>query len=122
MKIQNKIIPLCIILLFIVGIYGQTQQTSFSFNQDLSKQVQLTEGNVNLISNNNQPSYKTFSQVTSGRTTLTTDADSYAPGDWVTVTAESDTDEMNGSLEWRLESPRGVASSQLLSPCSVSPT
>ncbi|PWI46784.1 hypothetical protein CEE45_15055 [Candidatus Heimdallarchaeota archaeon B3_Heim] len=105
MKIQNKIIPLCIILLFIVGIYGQTQQTSFSFNQDLSKQVQLTEGNVNLISNNNQPSYKTFSQVTSGRTTLTTDADSYAPGDWVTVTAESDTDEMNGSLEWRLESP-----------------
>ncbi len=105
MKIQNKIIPLCIILLFIVGIYGQTQQTSFSFDQDLSKQVQLTEGNVNLISKNNHPSYKTFSQVTSGRTTLTTDADSYAPGDWVTVTAEGDTDEMNGSLEWRLESP-----------------
>ncbi|MHA1992991.1 MAG: hypothetical protein ACW97Z_00455 [Candidatus Hodarchaeales archaeon] len=105
MKIQNKIIPLSIILLFIVGIYGQTQQTSFSFNQDVWKQVQLTQDNDNQISNDNIPNLKTVSQVTNGRTTLTTDADKYAPGDWVTITAESGTDEMNGSLEWRLESP-----------------
>ena len=105
MKIQNKIIPLSLILLFIVGIFGQTQQTSFSFNQDLLKQVQLAQDSGNQISNDYQPNYKTFSQVTSGRTTLTTDADTYAPGDWVTITAESDTDEMNGSLEWRVESP-----------------
>ncbi len=105
MKIQNKIIPLSIILLFIVGIYGQTQQTSFSFNQDLVNQLQSPQEKIHPESSGYSPNYKIGSQVTSGRTTLTTDADTYAPGDWVTITAESDTDEMNGSLEWRVESP-----------------
>ena len=51
------------------------------------------------------PQAKTGSQITLGRTTLKTDKDSYAPGEWVEVTAESTTSEMNGSLEWSLESP-----------------
>ncbi len=105
MKFPNKIIPLSIILLFIVGIYGQTQQTSFSFNQDLLNQVQLPKEDNNQISNTRLPNFKSVSEVTSGPTTLTTDADTYAPGDWVTITAESNTDDMNGSLEWRVESP-----------------
>jgi hypothetical protein len=54
---------------------------------------------------NSIPQAKTGSQITSGETTLKTDKDSYAPGELVEITAESTTTEMNGSLEWSLESP-----------------
>ena len=53
------------------------------------------------------PSMQLGSTITVGRTTLTTDKDTYSPGDWVTITADSSTNDMNGSLEWRLESPIG---------------
>lgn len=53
----------------------------------------------------NVPQAKTGSQITSGKTTLETDKDNYAPGEWVEISAESTTSEMNGSLEWSLESP-----------------
>lgn len=63
------------------------------------------EDNSSLTSLNQAPQSKIGSEITSGRTTLTTDKDSYTPGEWVEVVAKSNTDEMNGSLEWQLESP-----------------
>ena len=105
MKIQNKIVPLSLILLFIVGIYGTSHQSSFSFDGEMSNRSQMNDISANSFSNNDLLNQKISSEVISGLTTLTTDADTYAPGDWVTITAESNTDDMNGSLEWRVESP-----------------
>ena len=107
MKIQDKIIPFSIILLFIVGIFGTAHQTSFSLNEELSNQTQMNHISTNSYPTDDFINQKINSEVTSGLTTLTTDADSYAPGDWLTVTADSNTDDMNGSLEWRVESPTG---------------
>lgn len=59
------------------------------------------------ISSNHAPQSKVGVEFTSGMTTLKTDKDSYVPGEWVEITAESTTTEMNGSLEWSLESPIG---------------
>ncbi|MFX1516828.1 MAG: hypothetical protein ACFFC6_10985, partial [Promethearchaeota archaeon] len=53
----------------------------------------------------NAPPNRIGIEKISGNTTLKTDKDSYAPGEWVEITAESITAEMNGSLEWQLESP-----------------
>jgi len=105
MKIPNKIVPLSLILLFIVGIYGTTHQSSFSFDEEILNQAQMNDINTNSFSTDDLLNHKVYSEVTSGLTTLTTDADSYSPGDWVTITADSNTDDMNGSLEWRVESP-----------------
>jgi len=105
MKFPKKIIPLSILFLFIVGIYGHLYQTSFSYEREMMEEILTNKNNENQVSNTFTTQEKQFSEVISGFTNLTTDADSYAPGDWVTITAESNTDEMNGSLEWRLESP-----------------
>ena len=107
MKILNKIVPLSLILLFIVGIYGTANQSSFSFNEGILNQNQMNDIGTNSFSTDDLLNHKVSSQVTSGLTTLTTDADTYAPGDWVTITADSNTDDMNGSLEWQVESPIG---------------
>ena len=40
-------------------------------------------------------------------TNLTTDKSTYSPGEWVEIEAMSRTNDMNGSLEWYLESPIG---------------
>ncbi len=53
------------------------------------------------------PSTKIGSTIIDGETNLTTDKDKYSPGDSLKVTADSKTSDMNGSLEWRLESPIG---------------
>ncbi|MFW9778587.1 MAG: hypothetical protein ACFFE8_07000 [Candidatus Heimdallarchaeota archaeon] len=45
--------------------------------------------------------------VSDGETNLTTDKKRYSPGDWVEIEANSRTNDMNGSLEWYLESPVG---------------
>ena len=105
MKIQNKIVPLSLILLFIIGIYGTAHQSSFSLNEEKLNQSQMNDIGTNSFSTDDLLNHKVYSEVTSGLTTLTTDADTYAPGDWVTITADSNTDDMNGSLEWRVESP-----------------
>ncbi len=105
MKVQNKIVPLSLILLFIVGIYGTAHQSSFSLNEEILNQTQMNDISTNSFSTDDLLKHKVSSEVTSGLTTLTTDADTYAPGDWVTITADSNTDDMNGSLEWRVESP-----------------
>ena len=107
MKIPKKIIPLSLLLLFLVGTYSHLYQSSFSYEKEMMSEIQTDKNNENQLSDTFTPQQKQSSQITSGLTTLTTDADSYAPGDWVTITAESNTDEMNGSLEWRLESPIG---------------
>ncbi|MHA1513620.1 MAG: hypothetical protein ACTSRJ_06105, partial [Candidatus Hodarchaeales archaeon] len=91
MKIQNKIVPLSLILLFIVGIYGTAHQSSFSLNEEILNQAQMNDIGTNSFSNNDLLNYKVSSEVTSGLTTLTTDADTYGPGDWVTITADSNT-------------------------------
>ncbi|MHA2282586.1 MAG: hypothetical protein ACXAC5_17230 [Promethearchaeota archaeon] len=105
MKIQNKIVPLSLILLFIIGIYGTAHQSSFSLNEEILNQPQMNDIGTDSFSTDDLLNHKVYSEVTSGLTTLTTDADTYAPGDWVTITADSNTDDMNGSLEWRVESP-----------------
>ena len=48
MKIQNKIVPLSLILLFIVGIYGTTHQSSFSFDQEISHNDPIVILEINL--------------------------------------------------------------------------
>ena len=59
----------------------------------------------NFKTSSNAPFNQIGTEITSGNTTLRTDKDSYVPGEWVEITAESITAEMNGSLEWQLESP-----------------
>ncbi|MHA2238253.1 MAG: hypothetical protein ACXAB2_07775, partial [Candidatus Hodarchaeales archaeon] len=105
MKIPKQIIPLSILLLFTVGIYSHLYHSSFSSDNNLMSEIQAGTNYGNQVSNTFMTDQKQFSEVTSGLTTLTSNADTYTPGDWVTITAESNTDEMNGSLEWRLESP-----------------
>ncbi|MHA1941040.1 MAG: hypothetical protein ACW97P_04880 [Candidatus Hodarchaeales archaeon] len=105
MKIPKQIIPLSILLLFTVGIYSHLYRSSFSSDNNLMSEIQAGTNYGNQVSNTFMTDQKQFSEVTSGLTTLTSNADTYTPGDWVTITAESNTDEMNGSLEWRLESP-----------------
>lgn len=51
--------------------------------------------------------FQTGIVVSDGVTNLTTDKETYSPGDWVEIEADSRTNDMNGSLEWYLESPVG---------------
>ena len=72
---------------------------------ELSDQSIMNKANLSNFSARDDLQKKIGSEIISGKTTLTTDKDHYSPGEWVTINAESSTDEMNGSLEWQLESP-----------------
>jgi len=69
-------------------------------NQNLLKDKSSTD----LVSSP-LPHSQVGSTIIDGKTTLQTDKDTYVPGEELIITAESSTDEMNGSLEWQLESP-----------------
>jgi hypothetical protein len=91
-------------MLIIVGIFGSSLITTSSiprgnFNQMISSD-DVEEDNTS----NHYPNLK-GSEVTQGTTTLKTDKDSYSPGETAIITAEGTTAELNGSLEWQLESP-----------------
>ena len=67
--------------------------------------VQFNQIDRNSKISKNAPLNQFGTEITSGNTTLKIDKDTYVPGEWVEITAESITAEMNGSLEWQLESP-----------------
>ncbi|NHJ00934.1 MAG: hypothetical protein EAX86_02280 [Candidatus Heimdallarchaeota archaeon] len=106
MKISRYIIPLSFVFLFILNAYA----LSFDFTSIKQEVTDGTSRDKRNVGYENLPvsspsTLQIGSTITVGRTTLTTDEDTYSPGDWVTISAESSTDDMNGSLEWRLESP-----------------
>jgi hypothetical protein len=90
-----------------MNIYVFSFKTGIPSLIEIEDQSAPNRDDLSRVSSN--PVYwpKVGSEITSGKTTLTTDKESYAPGEWATITAESTTDEMNGSLEWQLESPIG---------------
>ncbi len=105
MKYFRQILPLSIILLLflnIVAVFSIADMSSS--NRFLDQSIQKGAGQ-STTSSNYVPQSKIGTEITSGKTTLKTDKDSYAPGEWLEITAESTTEEMNGSLEWSLESP-----------------
>ncbi|MHA1331568.1 MAG: hypothetical protein ACTSR2_10870, partial [Candidatus Hodarchaeales archaeon] len=105
MKVFRYIVPLSIFVLLIANVFGSASVQNY-LSSDYSKtRDQLYGASFENEMSSFSPIYKVGSTITSGLTTLTTDKDSYAPGDWVEIKAESNTDEMNGSLEWQLESP-----------------
>ncbi|UCG02047.1 MAG: hypothetical protein JSW11_20935 [Candidatus Heimdallarchaeota archaeon] len=105
MNYIRRTLSLSIILLLfmnIVAIFSIADNSAFSGFLDQS--VQKEVGQETTVSNHD-PQAKIGNVITSGKTTLKTDKDTYAPGEWLEITAESTTEEMNGSLEWSLESP-----------------
>ncbi|MFX0051982.1 MAG: hypothetical protein ACFE8U_11895 [Candidatus Hermodarchaeota archaeon] len=105
MKTLRKFIPISLVMLFIISIYGSSKITSDSFNQELFSQKLLKEGDSTVLSSNISPQFKLGSTIIDGNTTLQTDKEKYAPGDELVIDVGSFTNEMNGSLEWWLESP-----------------
>ncbi|MFX0085987.1 MAG: hypothetical protein ACFFAU_09945 [Candidatus Hodarchaeota archaeon] len=106
MKISRYIIPLTFILVFASNIYALSPRTTNNAVRDIS----YASGNGLGLSDKSPteiPSAKIGSTIIDGETNLTTDKDKYNPGDSLKVTADSKTSDMNGSLEWRLESPIG---------------
>ncbi len=99
--------PLSFIMLLVMNVCAVFLLADLSTFYELSDQVAQNGADMSSISSNHAPQSKIGSEITSGKTTLTTDKESYTPGEWATITAESTTDEMNGSLEWQLESPIG---------------
>jgi len=105
MNIIRNLLILSILTIIIISIpsslilYQNSQVSSYSTRNTL-------KGNYP-VENHNDPilQSKIGTSVTSGSTTLTTDEDTYTPGEWLEITADSNTFEMNGSLEWQLESP-----------------
>ncbi|MFW9903974.1 MAG: hypothetical protein ACFFFH_06540 [Candidatus Thorarchaeota archaeon] len=105
MNYFKRILSLSIILLIVMNIAAIFAITDISVSSGfIDQSLQKGVDQNNKISND-APYARTGSQITSGKTTLKTDKDSYAPGEWVEISAESTTSEMNGSLEWSLESP-----------------
>ncbi|MFX0182175.1 MAG: hypothetical protein ACFE95_03745 [Candidatus Hodarchaeota archaeon] len=105
MRTLRKILPLSLTMLFIIIISSSSQLTSSSLNFAMLNQNLLKEeSSIDLVSPS-IPHSQVGSIIIDGKTTLQTDKDTYAPGEELIVTAESSTDEMNGSLEWQLESP-----------------
>ncbi len=105
MNIIRNLLILSILTIIIFSIpssliiYQNSQTISYS-RQNTLKETYSAE-------NNNEPMIQSRigTSVTSGLTTLTTNKDIYAPGEWLEITADSKYSEMNGSLEWQLESP-----------------
>ncbi|MHA1973531.1 MAG: hypothetical protein ACTSW1_11090 [Candidatus Hodarchaeales archaeon] len=105
MKVFRYVVPLSIFVLLIANVFSSVSVQNY-LNSDYSKtRDQLFGASFQNEMSSFSPTFKVGSTITSGLTTLSINKDSYAPGDWVEVTAESNTDEMNGSLEWQLESP-----------------
>lgn len=94
-------------MLLVMNIYAVFIITNISLSNEISDQLPLNRDKMSSMASYHTPQPKIDSEVISGKTTLSTDKESYAPGEWATITAESTTDEMNGSLEWQLESPIG---------------
>ncbi|MHA1968025.1 MAG: hypothetical protein ACW964_09500, partial [Candidatus Hodarchaeales archaeon] len=106
MRILRHIIPLSFVLLFIINIYAVSLETSSigyrKFNTNEATGLYSSENDVPMA-----VSTKIGSSIIDGETNLSTDKDTYNPGETITITAESKTNDMNGSLEWQLESPIG---------------
>ncbi len=79
--------------------------TENSTSPEISDESMLTRADLESNIPHQVPKSKVNNEVIDGNTTLQTDKDSYVPGEWVTITANSSSNEMNGSLEWQLESP-----------------
>ncbi len=106
LRVFRYIIPLSFVLLFIINIYTVSLETTLigqrNSDNDEVKGLYSSENDIPMVT-----SAKIGNYIIDGETNLSTDKDTYAPGETLTVTAESKTNDMNGSLEWRLESPIG---------------
>lgn len=94
-------------MLFILNIYTSPEVTDLSISYGTLDYSVKKQDDMTKLSSNHAPVPRVASEITFGKTNITTDKDTYAPGEWMTITAESNSDEMNGSLEWQLESPIG---------------
>ncbi|MFX0172139.1 MAG: hypothetical protein ACFE9L_09475 [Candidatus Hodarchaeota archaeon] len=104
MKTLRKFIPISLAMLFIINIYGSFLMPSVSYTQVFNQRL-LKDGDINALSPKINPQSKLGSTITVGNTTLQTNKEKYTPGDELVIDVGSFTDEMNGSLEWLLESP-----------------
>ncbi len=105
MKIFKQIIPVILLSLFVVNIIDLCLMTENPTSLEISDESMLTRADLESNIPQQVPKSKVSNEIIDGNTTLQTDKDSYTPGEWVTITANSTSDEMNGSLEWQLESP-----------------
>lgn len=104
MKVLRITIPLSYVILIIVGIFGTSMITTSSISRGNFNQMIPSDDVEENSSSSHYPNLKGL-KVTDGTTTLETDKDTYSPGETAIITAEGTTAEMNGSLEWQLESP-----------------
>jgi hypothetical protein len=106
LRVFRYIIPLSFVLIFIINIYAVSLETTLISNRnsdnDEAKGLYSSENDIPIVT-----SAKIGNSIIDGETNLSTDKDTYAPGETLTITAESKTNDMNGSLEWQLESPIG---------------
>ncbi|MFX0124864.1 MAG: hypothetical protein ACFFAE_14630 [Candidatus Hodarchaeota archaeon] len=107
MNYSRRLLPLSILLLLFMNIAAIFLIADVSSSSRFLSQSVLPGADQSTTSPNHAFQAKIGTEITSGKTTLRTDKDRYAPGELVEITAESDTSEMNGSLEWSLESPIG---------------
>jgi len=105
MNCFRRISTLSIILLLFINIVAIVVIADITSPPKSLVQFNQIGIDRNFKTSSNAPFNQIGTEITSGNTTLRTDKDSYVPGEWVEITAESITAEMNGSLEWQLESP-----------------
>ncbi len=91
-------------MLIIVGIFGTSLIPTHSIPRRNFNQMILSDDVEEDSTLGHNPNLKGL-EVTDGTTVLASDKDTYSPGETATITAEGSTAEMNGSLEWKLESP-----------------
>ncbi len=107
LKIFRYIIPLSFVVLLFANVFALSLATTPNIFHDISNVSSLKEGYSSGEPPSEIPKNKIGELIIDGETNLTTDKEKYNPGETVTITAGSKYNDMNGSLEWRLESPIG---------------
>ena len=107
LKIFRYIIPLSFVVLLFANVFALSLATTPNIFHDISNVSSLKEGYSSGETPSEIPKNKIGELIIDGETNLTTDKEKYNPGESVTITADSKYNDMNGSLEWRLESPIG---------------
>ncbi|MHA2225508.1 MAG: hypothetical protein ACXAC8_09910 [Candidatus Hodarchaeales archaeon] len=105
MKIFRNIGSFIFFLLIIINLNSvHLMRVNWQFN-DIAENSVTKMSILDSNSQFNSLNSDVGKELTDGKTTLTIDKASYKPGELFTINVESTTDEMNGSLEWQLESP-----------------
>lgn len=107
LKIFRYIIPLSFVVLLFANVFTLSLVRTPNISQDISNVSSLKEGYSSGETPSEIQKNRIGELIVEGETNVTTDKEKYNPGESVTITADSRYNDMNGSLEWRLESPIG---------------